>query len=152
MTRRAKDIPNRVGINAWGPKKLIIRLIRKGTPPAPREEAMANIAESTEVRSCRSFAMVMVIAYAGPTPSAMPLIANSRAGSWGYMVAGKQLSAATEAPPMIIADGFKRKHLQRHGASTRRFTSALKDASNHLTTAQVAAKSAQKTMLHRDGR
>ena len=59
---RIADITSKLGKNASGPKRFRTRLITKGTPPAPSDEAMANIAESTEVSSTLSLAMLMVIA------------------------------------------------------------------------------------------
>jgi len=68
--------------------------------------------------------MLMVIAYEGPTPNATPLTASKTAGSAiGQTEAGMQLIEDTTAPPMIMYDGFRLKHLQMQGATTSRLTS-----------------------------
>ena len=101
----------------------------KGTPPAPSDEATANIAESTEVSSRRSLAMEIHIAYDGPTPTATPLTPKSNAGSSvGQTEAEIQAREATDAPPTIIDDGFKWQHLQMQGAITRRLALGRSEA------------------------
>ena len=63
MTTRTTDMLSKVGKKPSDPKTRRTRLIRKGTPPAPREEAMENIAESIEFRPVDrlSLAMLMII-------------------------------------------------------------------------------------------
>mmetsp|Transcript_68486 Transcript_68486/g.161118 ORF Transcript_68486/g.161118 Transcript_68486/m.161118 type:complete len:230 (+) Transcript_68486:388-1077(+) len=111
------------GNKAVKPKSARMRLMTKGTPPPPSDEAMENMAESTEVSSLLSLAMVIVIAMAGPTPTAMPLTARSTHGNFcGHTDAGRQEMMPITQPPTTMDAGRGQKYRQMQGARAKRLT------------------------------
>mmetsp|Transcript_73709 Transcript_73709/g.130124 ORF Transcript_73709/g.130124 Transcript_73709/m.130124 type:complete len:192 (-) Transcript_73709:589-1164(-) len=113
-----------------------MRLARNGTMPAPTEAATEKSAESAELRSLRSFAMVMVMAWAGPAPRARAETANSTAKvECGRKMAGTQPNPESVTPVITTEEGSGVKQRMAKGARAKRLAAKRSQKRMFITVA-----------------